>query len=83
MELETTEPEQLVIENKEPEVGLEEENPDLGIVREDVYIVQKGDTLASISEKIYGDMLQVEAICKMNGLEDGNLIYIGQKLLLP
>ncbi|MRN26856.1 LysM domain-containing protein, partial [Romboutsia ilealis] len=25
----------------------------------------------------------VDAICKMNGLTDGNLIYVGQKLLLP
>jgi len=25
----------------------------------------------------------VDAICRMNGLEDGNLIFIGQKLLLP
>ena len=50
---------------------------------EDYYVVKKGDTLDSISEKIYGNALHVEAICKMNGLSDGNLIYIGQKLLLP
>lgn len=47
------------------------------------YIVQKGDTLASISKEKYGDSSHVEAICKMNGLEDGNFILIGQKLLLP
>ena len=49
----------------------------------EVYIVQKGDTLATISKKIYGDSSYIEAICKINGLEDGNLIFIGQKLLLP
>lgn len=49
----------------------------------ETYIVEKGDTLASISKKIYGDISQVDAIRKMNGLSDGNLIYIGQKLLLP
>ena len=48
-----------------------------------VYIVEKGDTLATISKKIYGDITHVDAICKANGLEDGNLIFIGQKLLLP
>lgn len=58
-------------------------NPELGIEEGDVYTVQKGDTLASISKKIYGDTSYIDAICKMNGLEDGNLIYIGQKLLLP
>lgn len=50
---------------------------------QDYYIVQKGETLAGISQKLYGDTSHVKAICKMNGLSDGNLIYIGQKLLLP
>ena len=50
---------------------------------EDIYIVQKGDTLAKISKKVYGDTSHVDAICRMNGLSDGNLIFIGQKLLLP
>lgn len=48
-----------------------------------VYVVEKGDTLALISKKAYGDISHVEAICKMNGLKDGNLIFIGQKLILP
>ena len=47
------------------------------------YIVEKGDTLDSISMKKYGTTRQVDAICEMNGLDDGNLIFIGQKLLLP
>lgn len=47
------------------------------------YIVEKGDTLEKISRKAYGDVKHIEAISKMNGLENGNLIYIGQKLLLP
>ena len=48
-----------------------------------IYVVEQGDTLAIISRKMYGDVGHVDAICRMNGLEDGNLIYIGQKLLLP
>lgn len=48
-----------------------------------VYVVEEGDTLAIISKKMYGDVGHVESICKMNGLSDGNLIYVGQKLLLP
>lgn len=47
------------------------------------YIVQKGDTLASISKKMYGDSSHVDSICEVNGLKDGNLILVGQKLLLP
>ena len=50
---------------------------------EDIYIVEKGDTLAKISKKVYGDSGHVDAICRMNGLSDGNLIFIGQKLILP
>ena len=48
-----------------------------------VYIVEEGDTLAIISRKMYGDVNHVDAICRMNGISDGNLIYVGQKLLLP
>lgn len=48
-----------------------------------IYVVEEGDTLAIISRKMYGDVSEVDSICAMNGLEDGNLIYIGQKLLLP
>lgn len=47
------------------------------------YIVQKGDTLETISKKEYGDVSHIDAICELNGLDDGNLIFIGQKLLLP
>ena len=47
------------------------------------YVVKKGDTLESISREQYGDVAHVNAICKINGLNDGNLIFIGQKLLLP
>ena len=74
------------------DVGREEEQagtvPDTSTIQEqlgdeDYYEVQKGDTLDSISVKLYGDTSHVKAICKMNGLSDGNLIYIGQKLLLP
>ena len=48
-----------------------------------IYVVEKGDTLAIISKKMYGDVSHVDAISRMNGLQNGNLIYIGQKLILP
>ena len=47
------------------------------------YVVKKGDTLETISREQYGDVTRVNEICKINGLDDGNLIFIGQKLLLP
>lgn len=51
--------------------------------QEEYYVVQRGDTLATISRKLYGDTSYVDAIARMNGLADGDFIYIGQKLLLP
>lgn len=62
--------------------------PDVSTIQEqlaerDYYLVQDGDTLDKISLKMYGDIRHVDEICEVNGLEDGNLIFIGQKLLLP
>lgn len=70
------------------ESGMEEESgTDTGGQASDasqgVYTVEEGDTLAIISIKMYGDYSHVDAICRMNGITDGNLIYVGQKLLLP
>ena len=63
---------------KEQDAASEDANGSNG-----VYIVEEGDTLAIISRKMYGDVTHVDAICRMNGITDGNLIYVGQKLLLP
>jgi len=49
----------------------------------DTYTVQDGDTLVRISLKVYGSKGYVDKICQLNNLSDGDLIYVGQKLLLP
>ena len=51
--------------------------------KQEYYIVEQGDTLDIISRKIYGTTEKTKDICEMNGLTNGNLIFIGQKLLLP
>ena len=48
---------------------------------QEYYIVEKGESLLSISKKIYGKDYTDE-LCELNGLEDANKIYAGQKLLL-
>lgn len=68
--------------NTEPDTTHQNE-VDKPTTQAEAYIVQKGDTLETISREKYGDTAHVDAICEANGLEDGNLIYIGQKLLLP
>lgn len=50
---------------------------------ETVHIVQKGDTLITISIRYYGNKEQVNAICEANGIEHPDDIKIGQKLILP
>lgn len=36
-----------------------------------------------ISEKYYGTMSRVKDICAMNGITSEDVIYAGQKILLP
>ncbi len=71
------------IKDEIQEVVQEVTQPSTEIQMEEVYVVKKGDTLAAISKELYGDIFHVSEICEINGLEDGNLIFIGQKLLLP
>lgn len=47
------------------------------------YKVKQGDTLASISLKMYQDYSGIERIKQANGLEDENLIVEGQMLVIP
>ena len=48
-----------------------------------VYIVQKGDTLAGICKAFYGSTARMEEIKGINQIPDENWIYAGQELLLP
>ena len=47
------------------------------------YIVKPGDTLGSISEKIYNSVHFVDIIKEINNIEDVDRIDVGQKLMLP
>lgn len=47
------------------------------------YVVKKGDTLVSISKRMYGTQKMVQRIKDANGIKNGNQIYPGQKLLIP
>jgi len=47
------------------------------------YTVQSGDSLAGISLKLYQSVNQVKTIKELNGIEDEDKIYAGQKLRIP
>jgi nucleoid-associated protein YgaU len=52
-------------------------------VEPEVYVVQTGDTLTAISQRIYGSDSRVQEIAELNKLENSDDIRAGQKLLLP
>ena len=47
------------------------------------YTIQRGDTITKISIKTYGSTDKVREICELNHLSVNDLIYPGQKILLP
>lgn len=47
------------------------------------YVVQPGDSLAGISYKLYNSANKISKIKELNGIEDENKIYAGQKLIVP
>lgn len=47
------------------------------------YEVERGDTLYTISQKIYGDTSRVEKICEVNDISNPDKISEGQKIILP
>lgn len=54
-----------------------------GVAKTREYTVQKGDTLSKICMAAYGNMTMIQQICDLNNLENAELIYEGQKLILP
>jgi nucleoid-associated protein YgaU len=47
------------------------------------YTVKSGDTLSSIAAKLLGDYRRWTEIADLNNLRDPNVIYPGQKILVP
>ena len=47
------------------------------------YEIERGDTLYTISEEIYGDISKVQEICELNNISDPDDIRYGQKIILP
>ncbi|MDE6406384.1 MAG: LysM peptidoglycan-binding domain-containing protein [Lachnospiraceae bacterium] len=71
-------------DEKNPAQENEEENEEAlsrSITR--YYEVEQGDTLYTISQKIYGDISRVEKICEVNQISDPDKIHSGQRIILP
>jgi len=51
--------------------------------KQDIYVVKEGDHLWKIAEEAYGSGYNAYDIAAFNKISDPNLIFIGQKLVLP
>lgn len=54
-----------------------------GFVIPGTYCIEKGDTLAKISMKFYGNESMIDRICEVNGITDKNSIQYGVNIILP
>ena len=61
----------------------EESEATLTMTEIDYYVVKKGDTLVTIARRLYGSDDYVEKMQSLNQLENRDIIYEGQKLLIP
>ena len=68
---------------EEEETDQEEEAKTTGSDAYESYVIRPGDTLFKISIQRYGDMSEIEEICRLNGISEDDIIYPGQTLLLP
>lgn len=63
------------------------EEPEVSVVMKNdtpvYYTVKEGDTLTSISLSVYRTTKYVDKIIEANNLENGDDIYVGQKILIP
>ena len=46
-------------------------------------ITYRGDTMTSICKNKYGSIQRLDEICRLNGIAPDDIIYAGQKLMLP
>lgn len=73
-------------ESEEESSGQEAEQEEVEALSRNVaryYRVERGDTLYTISQKIYGDTTHVQKICELNQITDPDRIRDGQKIILP
>ncbi len=76
-------PEEPVEETSEEQPEEVQEVMSQAVREPEKYRVQTGDTLLEICRARYGDEKMVKQVCEMNDLEDGDMIYVGEIILLP
>ena len=67
--------------DEEEKESSDAEQTDSSVLKE--YIIQKGDTLTSISMSQYGTLEMIDEICRINDISREDFIFPGQKIVLP
>lgn len=70
-------------ETSVPETEASAEETTDNYQKQGYYIVKEGDSLRRISYSVYQNYAMIEQICEVNGIENQDSIYIGQKIILP
>ena len=71
-------------EQKEEEIsGTEGSEQETSSPAHETYTILQGDTITRISIKNYGSTDMIDEICQLNHLSEEDIIYPGQKILLP
>lgn len=70
-------------EGDRPEEAQEPQEEPEEVPEPERYEVRAGDTLLEICRRKYGTDDMVAQVCELNGLEDGDIIYVGEMILLP
>lgn len=68
---------------QEPDPIEEEAEEPVEVVSHESYVIQEGDTLASISRKIYQTTDKIEEIKQLNPEIKENELIVGEKIVLP
>lgn len=61
-------------------VGTSNSDSSSEIPRGGVHIVEEGETLSSIADLVYGDSNRYPELVEKNGIDNPNLIYVGQEI---
>lgn len=65
------------------ETSSPEETQETAAGAEIEYTIRQGDTLTRICEEYYGSLRRLQDICAANGITKDDIIYPGQKIILP
>ena len=75
-------------QNVQPETQMQQQTEavmsEADVYREQgYYVVQAGESLAGICRKIYHTTAMLDELCEINGIDNPDAIFAGQRLILP